>query len=353
MVKDLPLATQSLYSELLERLLIAPGSYTGMTVFCNSSRGKDYWYFEYTLGKSKNRLYLGPDSPEMRTKVEKFKDNKEKSQQSARELKKIVSTLAAAGYQSVTAREFRVFEVLSQAEVFSAGSVVVGSHAFGMIGNMMGVQFEPSIVRTDDIDIANDFHIQIGVPDHKKTMHAILKQADQGFLEVPTLNRKHPSTSFSIRNANLRVDVLAPMYGKTDSKPRKLKSINAMAAPVRFLDYLLMNAQPAVVLGGAGVIVHIPNPAHFALHKLVISQRRPAAQALKAKKDLGQAQAVLSEIYNTRPGDLHLAYADVTDMQKKFQMQLIAGASMLPPALFEKIEADLQEAVHGEGAAPG
>jgi hypothetical protein len=77
---------------------------------------------------------------------------------------------------------------------------------------------------------------------------------------------------------------------------------------VRFLEYLIENAQPAVLVAKAGILVNVPTPARFALHKLVISNRRAAAFQVKARKDIDQAEQLLLVLLRHRPGDLRQAW---------------------------------------------
>ncbi len=47
--------------------------------------------------------------------------------------------LIAGGAATVSAVEARVFELLERTGVFVVGGVLVGSHAFGLYANMLGV----------------------------------------------------------------------------------------------------------------------------------------------------------------------------------------------------------------------
>jgi hypothetical protein len=198
-----------------------------------------------------------------------------------------------------------------------------------MIGNILGVSWDRQLTRTQDIDIADDFRIHVGLPQHDTDIAKALKIADDSFMPVPALDAGSPSTSFLVRGAQLRVDILTPMIGKTSSKPIALKSIKAMAAPVRFLDYLLTDTQPAVLIAGAGVLVNIPNPARYALHKLVISRRRQPGFQAKANKDLAQARSILEWLELNRPGDIDIAMAAAEKMPDKFLQQLQEGLNRL------------------------
>jgi len=61
-------------------------------------------------------------------------------------------------------------------------------------------------------------------------------------------------------------------------------------------------------VGGAGILVNVPDPARFAFHKLWISGRRPVSEQTKAAKDLRQAGAVLEVLLEDRPTDLPPAW---------------------------------------------
>ena len=58
---------------------------------------------------------------------------------------------------------------------------------------------------------------------------------------------------------------------------------------MRFLDYLIEEAIPALALGRRPVLVRVPQPARYAVHKLIVSQERDRRLALKTQKDLEQS----------------------------------------------------------------
>lgn len=329
MFSEFTAAAQTLYAELLEQCLMASYSKNGISPLKIRVKDSDHWYLELAIGQARRRQYIGPDNQQNREWVERFKQAKVECKGEVKDRQRLVSMLATAGYQSVSGREYRVFEALSQAGVFLAGGVIVGSHAYSMISNTLGVSWDRQLTRTQDIDIADDFRIHVGLSQHDTDIEKALKTADETFLPVPALNPKSPSTSFFVRGAQLRVDILTPMIGKTSRKPIALKSIKAMAEPVRFLDYLLEDTQPAVVIAGAGVLVNIPNPARYALHKLVISQRRQSGFQAKANKDLQQAKSIIEWLEHTRPGDISIAMDAAHKMPDKFSEQLRQGLDRL------------------------
>jgi hypothetical protein len=62
-------------------------------------------------------------------------------------------------------------------------------------------------------------------------------------------------------------------------------------------------------VNGGAVLVTVPAPARYALHKLLVSQTRSAVQQTKAGKDLQQAALLLEVLAEDRPDDLAAAGA--------------------------------------------
>jgi len=136
-----------------------------------------------------------------------------------------------------------------------------------------------------------------------------LGETEPPLLAVPRLDPRHPSTSFKLRGRELRVDFLTPKRPKDAERPVVLRALGLAAWPLEGLAYLLDGALFAVVCGSRPALVRVPDPSRFALHKLWLASRRPAAQSLRAKKDLAQAEALLDLLADDRPQDVAAAAA--------------------------------------------
>lgn len=64
----------------------------------------------------------------------------------------------------------------------------------------------------------------------------------------------------------------------------------------------------AVVLAGSGILVRVSPPARFAVHKLIVAQRRRDGERLKRQKDLLQTKALLAALSETDPEPLASAF---------------------------------------------
>ncbi len=327
--------TQLLYAELLQSLLVAANPKRGVSFHTKEVDGNRYWYMDYVLGEQRNAYYLGPADEELTALINTMKANWSDDAPDAKARAKLVAMVRAGGATEISGRHARVLEALAQAGVFAVGGVLVGSHAFALMGNMLGVRWEKAAMRTQDVDIAKDYTIHVNVP--SADLPQALDATELGFIPVPSLNRKAASTSFKVRGEELSVSVLTPMRGKPDGSPITIPGLGTMAEPLRFLDYLLEDTQPAAVPVRQGVLVQVPSPARFALHKLVVSQRRPAAFATKSTKDIRQAELVLEVLLEDRPGDIMLAWEAAEMMPAKFMKELQLGLKQCAALIREEI----------------
>lgn len=331
-------STQLLYSQLLSQCLQgAVPNGRGLSFVKKNIKDSIHWYLQLTVGSRKTQHYLGPDSKKIHTLIDNEKKLWEKSKPDRNEREKLVSMLTSGGALTVSNAEARLFEVIERAGAFLVGGVLVGSHAFTVYGNMLGIKWPSKITQTHDIDIASDNHISLGLINKNIDLKQTLLDAEMGFVEVPALNRKAPSTSFRIQGKQLSVDVLTPMVGKPNSKAILISALNTYAEPLRFLEFLLHDIQPAIIVARAGILINVPSPARYALHKLVASIRRPAAMQTKALKDIEQAKLLLEALIENRPGDVQIAFNAAMEMPDKFVEQLKQGIKTLPDILSKQL----------------
>jgi hypothetical protein len=93
--------------------------------------------------------------------------------------------------------------------------------------------------------------------------------------------------------------------------PVYIRRLNAAAQPLKYLDFVLEDPLDAVVISGKPCLAKVPQPARFALHKLIVSQERSVVSADKQRKDIAQARLVLDLLREDRPGDIREALAAI------------------------------------------
>ena len=338
-IRKLPDNVALQYSELMQQCIHPAPDGANLSFKSKMIGGKRYWYLYISLGKRRTEHYLGEESTELLDTIEYEKALWESSEDYRVVRNRLFAMLLAGGATWIPANEGKVLALLERSGVFLAGGVVVGTLAFRAYANMLGVVWH-SELQTRDIDLASDHRFPIVIPKKRKPIQLadILLKNGMGFLEVPALNKKSPSTKFKIRGEELSVELLTPMRGRETARPVEIAWLGAFAEPVRFINYLLDDIQPAVLLYKHGVLINVPAPGRFAFHKLVVSQRRRSSDNEKIKRDLAQAGQLFSVLVDSRPGDLILAYEAAGKMGEKFQTQLNSGLKLIDPEINELVK---------------
>lgn len=311
MIRRLDSATQTLYSELLERSIhfeaadILGGAGSGSLIE-KRIKGRKYWYIQKSEGREKRQLYIGPDSESLRAWITQVHEERERNQVRREELTRLCAMVVSGGATRESAGIIKVLEILGEAEVFRLGGVLIGTVAYRALGTTLGVELDEAALRTQDIDIAQEPDLAIGlVPGATRgTAGERLIGSDLGIQPIPALDPRSPSTSYSIRSRDLRVDFLVPARGAQKSKTVFLPAFGLSATPLRFLEFLIESPIQTVVIGSRPVLVNIPDPARFAIHKIYTAISRPAAFQTKAAKDLRQASSIIKVLAEDRPDDL-------------------------------------------------
>lgn len=312
----IPESVHTLYAELVDQSIQAAASGVTLGLPARGSfvskeiKGRIYWYFQRLEGGRKRQHYLGPESASLRRWMSAISSARGELAVDSERRAELVSMLVAGGLTRESAPVSKVLESLAEVGVFHRGAVLVGTQAFGLYANMLGVRFDRGSSRTQDVDLAQDPDISLALdPDRVPSDVArVLRDSDPRFLAVPALDPRQPSTSYKVRGRDLRVDFLTPARNRESLEPVFLSIFQIAAQPMPFLGYLMEAPEQAVVLGGSGVLVNVPKPARFALHKIWTSRQRPATEQAKAAKDLRQADQLLGVLLSDRAADIREAW---------------------------------------------
>lgn len=332
-----PGETQTLYAELSERLRAfeAARSFASLSgSFAKKRvRGGHYWYFKTSEGAAGQREYfVGPDEPATRAVMKAYSAGRAETEAALAEAERLCAMLRQGGAMLTDTPSARVIAGLASAGVFRVGAVLVGTHAFIVLGNLLGVRWE-SALRTQDIDLAAGRILHVAVPQTAADLPRALDALNMGFLPVPGLNPQSFETSFKVRGKALRVDLLTPARGGRNDKPVRIARLNAAAQPLELLDYLLEVPVPAPLVNGGATLVNVPDPARFALHKLMVSGRRQVFEQSKAGKDRQQAAEIIAALYEDRRGDLSLAVRALNKRPAAWRSRLRRELAKLPASL--------------------
>jgi hypothetical protein len=337
-----PLILQTTYAELLERCAAAAAfdaSFAGGGAFTRKTiNGRRYWYFQSTVEGVRSQRYVGPETPELLKRIEHHQE----ALDDERERRSLVSTLVRSfGMPQPVPEIGNIVEALAKAGVFRLRGVLVGPVAYQTYSAMLGSKLPISILQTADVDIAQFKNVSLAVNDQTPPVLDILKKADKTFRPVSTIHGEQV-TSYAAKGG-LRVDFLTPNEGPDDDKPQRLPALQTDAQPPRFLDFLIPDPEPAVILHSAGVYVNVPAPQRFAVHKLMIARRRREGAA-KRDKDVQQAEALLSLLLKKRRHELKSAWEEAYKRGKEWRRLLGEGLDDLTP----RIRDDMRDGVAAE-----
>ncbi len=323
------LIIQTAYAELLERSAAGAfldtfpekGAFVSKTI-----KGRRYWYFQLPTEAGRIQRYVGPETSELLDRI----SHHQEARTGQRERTALVSTLVRQGMPRPQSEIGNVVAALATAGAFRLGCVLVGTVAYQTYSAMLGEKLPDRLLQTGDVDIAQfasrskKIGDQIALP-----ALDVLQQADPSFSAVPNLNRTPTATSYQTRAGSLRVDFLTPNEGPDTDEPQPLPALRTYAQALRFLDFLIRDAQPAVMLYKAGVYINVPEPQRYAIHKLIVAQRRGGAAA-KRNKDIAQADALLTALVVGQPGDVAAAWQEAAGRGKKWRDLLAGGMRQLP-----------------------
>ncbi len=329
MLNWLSIETRTLHAEMMERLAVREaqrnicslaGTFTTKTI-----NGTEYVYFLHSSpGGTRRNICVGKRTETLDQLLHQHKLGRAEEAGDPIGIRELSLQLKAGRVATADHAIARIIRELADGSVFHAGGVLVGTQSFACIGNILGVIWDRTTLGTQDIDIAADKNLCIAIPDISADVPKILESLNMGFFPVPTLNRKHPSTSFSIRKSPVRVDMLTPMH-KNNTEPVRISRFNAAAAPLRFLDYLIEDPIPGAVINGDAIAVRIPQPIRYALHKLIVSQERDVTAGAKKNKDLWQAHQILEYFKSERPLDIIPAWDDLIARGSGWQKKASRG----------------------------
>jgi hypothetical protein len=326
-MQRVPLTVQTLYAELDQQVRDAATAailHPHGSLVVKEIKGRRYWYHQQRIEGRQVQRYVGPETDELLRRIAE----RDAARSQEVERRTLVRSLHAAGFKGPDRRTGRVLQALAEAGVFRLRGVLVGTVAFQIYGPMLGAMFPAAIAMTGDVDVAQFRSVSIAVEDRTEAMQDVLRRIDPAFAPVLGLSRT-PASAY--RSAGFKVEFLTPMRGPEEDDRQPLPAVGTFGQPLRFLDFLIYQEVEAVVLHDAGIAVRVPDPVRFALHKLIISQRR--RDLAKARKDRAQAHQLLEVLAEDRPHDVQEHWAELCGRGPKWRSLALAGLETAPPSV--------------------
>lgn len=296
----------------------------GSIAIRKNQNGVEYYVHRFYGGDGTQReVYIGT-TVEAEQKAQLLRDQIDEVKALVPELRLLVRE----GFQSADPKTYVTLASLHLHGLFVAGATLIGSHAFGVLINQMGIR--AAAYATEDVDVARR---EVLAFEHlpAKDFLAMLRDSGIYFVEVPQLDPRQPSSSFKQRGVSrFHVDLLVP---SPDNEIHivKVPELQAHATALPYLSYALGQTQTATLISREGCCpVRVPVPERFAIHKLVVSQLRTNRDA-KTEKDIYQASVVLASLGERFPGAIESAVMDLPISARKY----LVGASVAALTLMQ------------------
>lgn len=315
-----------------EVLVGTPGA---ISIRENANKTRYYVRQYYDFDGRKRDQYLGQVDPESGERLESWRKRVEE----AKELLGSVRLLAREGYSVLHAKHLAALAPLCKHRIFEAGAVLVGTHAFELIVNRLGVRV--AVVATEDVDIARPDKLALDKPLAGGLLE-LIRESGIDFVDVPRFAHGQAAASFKERGrSRFTFDLLVPNTGdQIDVRP--VPELGAHATALPYLRFLLTETQMGAAISSHGVAaVRIPIPERFAIHKLIVAQLR-AGRPEKSRKDLKQAATLIAALGELQPGALQEAFSKTATSTRKHvrnSLRQIRSQLVAHPQSWEEIAA--------------
>jgi hypothetical protein len=286
-MRPIPLNFQTMYADLLQTVALADVAHGSISV--RKIKGKEYLYLTSKDGSKRRQISLGrADDPSAQAKADAISESAER----AKGLRTTVSALKKARIPSPSLPLGRVLEVIANEGLFRQGVVLIGTGAYQTYPCLVGAYLPSSALTTSDADLLVSSFV---ARDEPQDLEKILQRADPTFRAQMSRDDTLPKV-FRAAN-NFQVDILTE-FGRHRKSPRIIDDLLCSAEALKFMEYLGEESLEAVALYGTGVLVSVPPPMRYAIHKLLIAQERKV-QSVKRAKDLKQAKDLIDVFMET------------------------------------------------------
>lgn len=293
--------------------------------------GKAYWYDTYRVGTDVRKSYIGEDSEALQARIARHGALKEEADARKKERARLIRLLRAEGFLGTDGATGSLLAAMAGAGVFRLGGTVIGTHAFRLYEGELGVRYRfDQTAMTQDMDIASFERLSLSLSQDDQVSTS-MQDVLSGFAfdPVPSLEPGQVWRWRQTRNDTL-VEFLTPSF-RPEEDIRPLEALGVSAQSLHYLNYLIASPIPAAVLYRSGVLVQIPRPERFALHKLIVAdRRREGMDSLKSQKDRRQAEFLIAILLEDRPDDLAEALEDLRSRGPQWNVRLDRSLARIP-----------------------
>lgn len=311
-VSFFPLQVRTAYAQTLEALqdlqvTNLTADLTSLSLNTKTVSGRQYVYAQGRIADgSAKQVYLGPLDEGTKALMERFNRSKREARLVQQTIEVMGKQLRGAGMTTLDPIEWRVVSALAADGVFRLGGVIVGTVALRCLAGLLGVRLKVASAVTADVDIAGRT-LPVGMVSDSAQPNSALERLDMGFSPMADADNALFGSRFQTSRGDFKVEFLTPLTGRDHRRRMAIEQLGVTAIPLRFLDYLIENPVQAIALGRRPILVHVPSPGRYAVHKLIVSRERKK-HSPKIRKDLEQSHALQVVLQRLDPESLEEAF---------------------------------------------
>jgi hypothetical protein len=299
--------------------------------------GRTYWYDRYRIGTETKEHYLGEDTAALRSRIERYEALAQSRESRRRERARLVRLLRSERFLGMDGGTGSLLGAMARSGVFRLGGSLVGTHAFRCYEGELGLKlsFDQTAV-TQDVDIASFEKLSLSLSLEEKVSPSLESVFhDLSFEAVPTIEvgrDRNKVWRWRQGSGEALVEFLTPSFQAAEDV-RELKALGVAAQSLHYLNYLIAEPIQAAAVYRDGVLIQLPRPERYAIHKLIVAdRRRDGPDSAKSRKDLAQASLLIGLLSEDRPMDLKDAYDDAMSRGPKWRERLERSLDRSPEA---------------------
>ena len=319
---------QAAYQDLLRLHLDEAASDLVGSVEERTRGGRTYLYDRFRIGTEIRSRYLGEGTADLRERLARAATVKAEGEGRRKRMAQLARVLRAEGFIATDRETGSLLLAFARAGVFRLGGTLVGTAAYALYQGELGVRFDAEdLAQTGDLDFASFERLSVALGDRVEQEPGDILRSLK-FDPVPGLQDRQVWKWRQSRGEAL-VEFLTPAFGDEGVKP--LPALGVSAQALNYLNFLIAEPIPAVALYRSGVLVQIPRPERFAIHKLIVADRRRGGpEQAKARKDRGQAAFLIAVLAEDRPDDLREAWEEALSRGPRWRQRIGATLARMP-----------------------
>ncbi|WP_226781384.1 nucleotidyltransferase family protein [Oceaniglobus trochenteri] len=319
---------QVAYQDLLRMHLDEAASEVVGSIEERKRNGRIYLYDRFRIGTEMKSRYLGEDSPALRDRLARAAELKAEAQERRTRMSRLARVLRAEGMIGTDRETGSLLLAFARAGVFRLGGTLIGTGAYALYQGELGVRFDSDeLAQTGDIDFASFERLSVALGDRVEEEPGDILRTMK-FEAVPGVFDRQ-IWKWRQSGGAAMVEFLTPAFGDEGVKP--LPALGVSAQALNYLNFLIAEPIHALAIYRSGVLVQIPRPERFAIHKLIVaSRRRGGPDEAKARKDRAQARFLVRILGEDRPEDLAEAYEQALSQGPRWRDRIASSLDRMP-----------------------